>query len=371
MTATQSALALPADGGTVFIPGPAGRIEAMVDLPEPQAARRGIAVFAHPNPPEGGTMHNKVVTMSARALAECGIAVVRFNFRGAGQSEGAFDNGRGEMLDLLAVARWVQAARPGDALWLGGFSFGSWVALQAARQLPVKQMISVAPPVGFRDFTGVPAAGLPVAADPGRARRGRGRHTRCSSGSTKQSPAPTVVRMPETGHFFHRRLLDLRGAIKNGVRKNLPPLVPSLGVVTPSATYAAGLAEGRWQADAAQQALLPELDAIRAQLLAAQPASLLDRLAARFRETEAVPGLYLWGASGAARRCCPTCSTTASATCRGGAGISTASWAKCTRACVRCRRAPPTPSAWWRRISRRTCVCCCSTNSSSATSAMR
>ena len=83
-------------------------------------------------------MNNKVVTTVARALAELGIASVRFNFRGVGESAGAYDEGRGETLDFLAVARWVQAQRPDDALWLAGFSFGSWVALRAARQLPVR-----------------------------------------------------------------------------------------------------------------------------------------------------------------------------------------------------------------------------------------
>lgn len=222
MTAKQPALVLPADGSPVFVPGPAGRIEAVADLPSPQEARRGIAVIAHPNPPDGGTMHNKVVTMCARALAELGIAAVRFNFRGTGQSEGSFDNGRGEVLDLLAVARWAQAVQPQSQLWLAGFSFGAWVALQAARQLPVKQMISIAPPVGFRDFTGVRPPDCPWLLIQGEQDEIVDANA-VFDWAAKQQPAPSVVRMPETGHFFHRRLLDLRGAIKNGVRKNLPP----------------------------------------------------------------------------------------------------------------------------------------------------
>jgi len=226
MTSKQPALALPADGATIFLPGPAGRIEVAADLPPPHEARRGIAVVAHPNPPDGGTMHNKVVTMCARALAESGIAAVRFNFRGAGNSEGAFDNGRGEVLDLLAVARWAQAARPDSQLWLAGFSFGAWVALQAARQLPVKQMISIAPPVGFRDFTGVRPPDCPLLIIQGEQDELGDPHA-VFEGAGKHPPAPPVVRMPETGHFFHRRLLDLRGAIKNGVRKNLPPPLPA------------------------------------------------------------------------------------------------------------------------------------------------
>jgi len=213
----------PAETGTVLLPGPAGLLELAVELPAEGEARRGVAVLCHPNPPDGGTMHNKVVTMASRALVECGIATVRFNFRGVGQSQGSFDNGRGEVLDLLAVARWAQGARPDDALWLCGFSFGAWVALQAARQLPVQQMISIAPPVGFRDFTGV----LPPAC-PWLLVQGETDEIVDAAAvfawAAKQVPPPSIVRMADTGHFFHRRLLDLRGAIKNGVRRNLPPL---------------------------------------------------------------------------------------------------------------------------------------------------
>ena len=149
--------------------------------------------------------------MASRALVELGLPCVRFNFRGTGQSEGAFDDGRGEVLDLLSVARWVLAQRPGHALWLGGFSFGSWVALQAARQLPVKQMISVAPPVGRRDFAGVLPPPCPWLLIQGEADEVV-KPDKVFEWAGKQNPAPTVVRMPDTGHFFHRRLLDLRGA---------------------------------------------------------------------------------------------------------------------------------------------------------------
>lgn len=212
----------PSDTASLSLTGPAGRLEVAVDIPIAHEARRGVAVLCHPNPPDGGTMHNKVVTMAARALTELGVTTVRFNFRGVGQSEGAFDEGRGETLDLLAVADWVRKARPDDAFWLAGFSFGSWVALQGARQLPVQQMISIAPPVGLRDFTGVlppPCPWLLVQGENDEIVRPQAVYDWVAT----LDPAPTLVRMPETGHFFHRRLLDLRGAIKNGVRKNLPP----------------------------------------------------------------------------------------------------------------------------------------------------
>lgn len=220
----KPSIAFPQSTGNLLLPGPAGRLELVVDLPEASIARRGLAVICHPNPPDGGTLHNKVVTMCARALNEHGLATVRFNFRGAGKSEGNFDNGRGEVLDLMAVAEWAHLANPDHQLWLGGFSFGSWVALLGARQLPVKQMISIAPPVGLRDFTGVlppPCPWLLI----------QGEEDELVSApdvfawAETQKPVPQIIRMPETGHFFHRRLIDLRGAVKNGVRKNLPPLL--------------------------------------------------------------------------------------------------------------------------------------------------
>ena len=110
----------------------------------------------------------------------------------------------------------------GPSLWLAGFSFGAWVALLGARQLPVQQMVSVAPPVGLRDFSGVLPPPCPWLVVMGEADE-IVPSEKVFAWLEKQQPAPTVIRMPDTGHFFHRRLLDLRGAIKNGVRKNLPP----------------------------------------------------------------------------------------------------------------------------------------------------
>ncbi|MBP6596697.1 MAG: alpha/beta hydrolase [Arenimonas sp.] len=214
--------AFPAESGPLLLPGPAGMLELMIDLPEPGQERAGVAVVCHPNPPDGGTLHNKVVTMTARALTELGLAAVRFNFRGVGQSQGSFDQGRGETLDLLAVTDWLKKVRAGDALWLAGFSFGSWVALQGARHLPVKQMISIAPPVGLREFAGVlppPCPWLLIQGEADDLVDPEAVYAWVASLRDK----PTLVRMPDTGHFFHRRLMDLRGAIKNGVRKNLPP----------------------------------------------------------------------------------------------------------------------------------------------------
>lgn len=211
----------PDSSSELRLRGPAGVIEALVDLPEPDAARAGTAIICHPHPLHGGSMHNKVVVMVERSLRELGLRSVRFNFRGVGASEGEYDEGRGETLDLLAVAEWVQAVRPNDALWLAGFSFGSYVALLAARHLPVRQMISVAPPVGRWDFSAAIAPPCPWLVVQGE-EDDVVEPQQVFDWIEAMSEKPTLVRMPETGHFFHRRLMDLRGAIKNGVRANLP-----------------------------------------------------------------------------------------------------------------------------------------------------
>ena len=114
------------------LPGPAGRIEALRDRPADGAAVQGVAVIAHPHPLFGGTMDNKVVQTLARAFVQCGWVAVRFNFRGVGGSEGAYDNGVAEVADMLAV---VQQLAPEGPLALAGFSFGSHVASHAVQAL--------------------------------------------------------------------------------------------------------------------------------------------------------------------------------------------------------------------------------------------
>ena len=218
----QPSIPFPESAGVLSLPGPAGALEVVVDLPEASAARAGYAIVCHPHPLEGGTMHNKVVTMAARSLRELGLATVRFNFRGVGASEGSYDNGRGETLDLLAVAQWAAQTQPQQTLWLAGFSFGAWISLLGARHLPVMQVISIAPPAGRWDFSAV----LPPAC-PWLVIQGEADDVVVPQAVydwlAQLDASPTLVKMPDTGHFFHRRLMDLRGAIKNGVRRNLPP----------------------------------------------------------------------------------------------------------------------------------------------------
>jgi alpha/beta superfamily hydrolase len=140
------------------IQGPAGRLEALLDEPvtTPPTGLRAAVVFAHPHTEYGGTMHTKVVYQSAKALARIGCAVLRFNFRGAGRSAGAFTNGPGEMDDFRAALDFMQQRYGGASLWAGGMSFGSWVALTVGAADPrVSTLIGIAPPLSGYDFEAV------------------------------------------------------------------------------------------------------------------------------------------------------------------------------------------------------------------------
>src|SRR6187431_2133480 len=113
-----------------MIPGPAGSLEALVDLPS--GTPRAAVVFGHPHPQQGGggTMHTKAVYQGAKGLARAGLAVLRFNFRGVGASSGSFDGGPGECDDFRSALGYMARTYPHVPLWAAGFSFGAWVALE-------------------------------------------------------------------------------------------------------------------------------------------------------------------------------------------------------------------------------------------------
>ena len=150
--------------------GPRGRLEALLD--EPTAMRgvgasglveagcedgfRAAVVLAHPHPEYGGTMHTKAVYHAAKALTRIGCAVLRFNYRGAGTAEGSFDGGPGEMDDLRAALDFVGNRYPSAPLWIGGMSFGAWVAMTiGAEDTRVSVLIGIAAPVMLYDFESV------------------------------------------------------------------------------------------------------------------------------------------------------------------------------------------------------------------------
>jgi uncharacterized protein len=145
------------------IAGPAGRLEVLLDEPESQDQEiRAAVVFAHPHPLYGGTMHTKVVYRAAKALKRIGCSVLRFNFRGTGKSEGAFDGGQGELADFRAALDFMHVRHPSSRLWAGGFSFGAWIALTSGVDDPrVTTLLGIAPPLGDYSFEAVASTRKP------------------------------------------------------------------------------------------------------------------------------------------------------------------------------------------------------------------
>jgi hypothetical protein len=197
----------------VTIAGPAGALEALVEVPAGYDGRR-CAVVCHPHPLYGGTLHNKVVHTTARALQERGYATVRFNFRGVGASAGSFDDGRGEALDAAAVCDYAATRWPGAALTLAGFSFGSFVAFQVAGRRPTERLLMIAPPVRRFDFAEHPAPRLPWVVIQGD-RDELVDHHAVLEWTASADPAPTVVIIAGAEHFFHGRLAELRSAVQS------------------------------------------------------------------------------------------------------------------------------------------------------------
>jgi alpha/beta superfamily hydrolase len=201
---------------TQTIAGPAGAIRCAIDAPEGTA--RGLAVICHPHPQFGGTMDNKVVQTLARAFVQVGWRAVRFNFRGVAGSDGTWDEGRGEVDDALAVlaAFRVEAMAPLPFM-LAGFSFGAYVAAEAASRLPSggkpERLVLVGPSTQKQQVPTVPADTVlihgesdevvPLAATLDWAR---------------PQSIPVIV-FPGVGHFFHGQL----GLLKSVVVRQLQP----------------------------------------------------------------------------------------------------------------------------------------------------
>ncbi|MDO9313646.1 MAG: alpha/beta fold hydrolase [Burkholderiaceae bacterium] len=187
--------------------GPAGSLQCALDTPAASAI--GLAVVCHPHPLFGGTMDNKVVQTLARALLQLGWATVRFNFRGVGKSEGAWDEGCGEVDDALAVI--AQHRTAGQPLLLAGFSFGAYVAAEAASRLPEAErplrLVLVGPSTQKQCIPTVPANTLVI--------HGESDDVVPLSATldwARPQSLPVIV-FPGVGHFFHGQLGLLKSVV--------------------------------------------------------------------------------------------------------------------------------------------------------------
>lgn len=204
-------------GGSLLLSGAAGALEASLELPDGEA--RFVALVCHPNPLQGGSFDNKVVTSLTRTCRRAGGAALRFNFRGVGASDGSHDGGVGEADDALLLIDWLRAALPGLPVWLAGFSFGAMVATRAATQLaslgrPVTQLLLVAPPVHFYTWPPLADCHCPVTLIQGEADEVVPPNE-VYDWAQKQTPKPAIIRLADCGHFFHGRLHDLAQAAQH------------------------------------------------------------------------------------------------------------------------------------------------------------
>ncbi len=210
---------MKASRSNLALPGPAGSLQAVVDAPPQADPSAAAALVCHPHPLYGGTLENKVVYTLARAFNDLGMPALRFNFRGVGESGGAFDNGDGETLDALAAWDWMQSEWRPRAVHLAGFSFGAMVALRAARVRTPACLVTVAPPVD-----GLPAD-YPAPACPWILVQGEADDVvdgaRVLDWAAGLAPPPRVERFPGVGHFFHGHLPELRARTVRAVRESM------------------------------------------------------------------------------------------------------------------------------------------------------
>lgn len=201
---------------SLLIEGPAGLLEGLLETPQ-DSELLGCAVICHPHPSYGGALQNKVVHTLSRAFVAQQFASLRFNFRGVGLSKGEFDGGQGEVLDVLAASAWMRQRYAGLPLWLGGFSFGGAMAIQAAVTAQASGLVSVAPATSrfAQDLQEIPGCPwLLIHGD---------QDELVDINETidfinSLDPGPQLAVFPGGEHFFHGRLIELRDTVEAFIR---------------------------------------------------------------------------------------------------------------------------------------------------------
>ena len=191
----------------------------MLESP-PAADLTGCVVVCHPHPVHGGTMQNKVVHTLARGFLGQNFAALRFNFRGVGKSAGTFDNGDGELDDVLAAIDWLRTEFPEKPLWIAGFSFGAAMAVRAAVSPGAEGLISVAPAVSrFANNLDLQpeCPWLIVQGDQDELVD----IEETIAWVNELNPGPVLECFPETEHFFHGKLVLLRNAVEAFIEKHV------------------------------------------------------------------------------------------------------------------------------------------------------
>jgi len=210
----------------VIIPGPAGRLEGRYN--HSRDPRAPIAICLQPHPAHGGTMNNRLVYSLFHAFTRAGFSVLRFNFRGVGESQGSWSGGEGELADAASALDWLQGMNPNAReVWTGGFSYGAYVAMQLLMRRPeIDRFIAISPPAHQYDFNFLapcPSSGVIIHGE-----------------KDNVVPMPAVNRLvdklklqkditvdyqlvPNAGHFFANEQADLDALIEDYIARELSP----------------------------------------------------------------------------------------------------------------------------------------------------
>jgi uncharacterized protein len=208
----------------LFLQGPAGRLEAILWKPVSGARPSLASVVCHPHPLFGGTMHNKVVYQVAKTLDGLGLPVLRFNFRGAGLSEGKHDRGQGERGDVKAAIDFLASEFAGIPVLLAGFSFGCWVGLRVGCTYKrVSELIALGTPVNSSDFSYLHQCAKPkLFVHGGNDEHGDVRMLQALVASLPGEKQLEIV--PHADHFFAGRLDQVDRAIRSWLTRRHPEI---------------------------------------------------------------------------------------------------------------------------------------------------
>lgn len=208
----------PFSQNPTLLPGPTGVLETVVLKPEIESPSPRLHIICHPHPLFGGTMHNKVITALAKTFHEAGDYSIRFNYRGVGKSEGIYDEAKGEVDDLLAIIAWGQLQFPELPIYLSGFSFGAYIALKGALHSThgpnIQKLLTVAPAIQHVYFPKAFSLNCPWVLIMGE-KDELVPLDLVKRWVDQQSNPLNAIYLPDTGHFFHSKLILLKETVKD------------------------------------------------------------------------------------------------------------------------------------------------------------
>ncbi len=211
----------------VVIAGPAGRLEGRYN--HSRAPRAPIALCLPPHPAHGGTMNNRLVYSMFHAFTRAGFSTLRFNFRGIGKSQGEWSGGEGELADAASTLDWLQMLNTNAReVWVGGFSFGGYVAMQLLMRRPeIDRFIAVAPPAHQFDFNFLapcPSSGIIIQGEKDNVVPISSVDRLVDKLKLQKDITVDYHVMKDAGHFFQNEQADLDALIEDYIARELSPV---------------------------------------------------------------------------------------------------------------------------------------------------